>query len=143
MFAINHAATALLLKRRFPDVSLLTLLLSVQAMEFAWVVLNYVGVERTGTDTVVRYGTDRQTGRLEDERPRSRRAGEQHQSVAPVDAARDARARVAAHSVNSRCSLPVCSYGCSSDAGPRTREEWTGFPPKRTNRPPLRPVRIP
>jgi hypothetical protein len=43
MFAINHAATALIFKRRFEDVSLVALLLSVQAMEFAWVALNYVG----------------------------------------------------------------------------------------------------
>ena len=35
MFAINHAATALIFKRRFEDVSLVALLLSVQAMEFA------------------------------------------------------------------------------------------------------------
>ena len=39
MFAINHAATALIFKRRFEDVSLVALLLSVQAMEFAWVAL--------------------------------------------------------------------------------------------------------
>jgi LexA-binding, inner membrane-associated putative hydrolase len=58
MFAINHAATALIFKRRFPDVSLLALLLSVQAMEFAWVVLNYLGIERTTTGLVVRYVGD-------------------------------------------------------------------------------------
>jgi len=58
MFAINHAATALLLKRRFPDVPLLGLLLSVQALEFVWVLLNYFGVERTTTDPVVRYVGD-------------------------------------------------------------------------------------
>ena len=46
MFAINHAATALVFKRRFPDVSLIALLVSAQAMEFAWVMLNYLGVER-------------------------------------------------------------------------------------------------
>jgi hypothetical protein len=49
MFAINHAATALIFKRRFEDVSLVALLLSVQAMEFAWVVLNYLGVEHITT----------------------------------------------------------------------------------------------
>jgi membrane-bound metal-dependent hydrolase YbcI (DUF457 family) len=58
MFAINHAATALLLKRGYPQVSLVALLLSVQAMEFAWVVLNYLGVERTTTEPVVRYVGD-------------------------------------------------------------------------------------
>ena len=54
MFAINHAATALIFKRRFEDVSLVALLLSVQAMEFAWVALNYLGVERTTTEPIVR-----------------------------------------------------------------------------------------
>lgn len=32
MFAIDHAATALLVKRRFPSAPMLPLLLSVQAM---------------------------------------------------------------------------------------------------------------
>jgi hypothetical protein len=58
MFAINHAATALLLKRRFRDVSLVALLLSVQAMEFVWVLLNYLGVEITTTEPTVRYVGD-------------------------------------------------------------------------------------
>jgi hypothetical protein len=58
MFAINHAATALLLNHRYPNVSLVGLLLSVQAMEFVWVVLNYLGVERTTTEPVVRYVGD-------------------------------------------------------------------------------------
>lgn len=58
MFAINHAATALLLKRRYPSAPLVPLLLSVQAMEFAWVLLNYMGVERTTTEPVVRYVGD-------------------------------------------------------------------------------------
>ncbi|HEX6749033.1 MAG TPA: hypothetical protein VF092_17170 [Longimicrobium sp.] len=58
MFAIDHAATALLLKRRYPSVSMLPLLLSVQAMELAWVVLNYLGVERTTTEPSVRSVAD-------------------------------------------------------------------------------------
>ena len=53
MFAVDHAATALLIKRRFPSVSLTPLLLSVQAMELAWVGLNYLGVERTTTESSV------------------------------------------------------------------------------------------
>jgi hypothetical protein len=53
MFAVDHAATALLLKRRFPSVSLTPMLLSVQAMELAWVGLNYLGVERTTTEAAV------------------------------------------------------------------------------------------
>jgi hypothetical protein len=53
MFAVDHAATALLIKRRFPSVSLTPLLLSVQAMELAWVALNYLGIERTTTEPSV------------------------------------------------------------------------------------------
>lgn len=58
MFAVDHAATALLIKRRFPAVPLPPLLLSVQAMEFAWVGLNYAGVERTTTEATVRSVAD-------------------------------------------------------------------------------------
>src|SRR5262245_62450833 len=54
MFAVDHAATALLIKRRFPSVSLTPMLLAVQAAELAWVGLNYLGVERTTTETSVR-----------------------------------------------------------------------------------------
>ena len=54
MFAVDHAATALLIKRRFPSVSLTPILLSVQAMELAWVALNYLGVEHTTTEASVR-----------------------------------------------------------------------------------------
>jgi hypothetical protein len=53
MFAIDHAATALLLGRRYPSIPLAPLLVSVQLMEFAWVALNYLGIERTLTDPVV------------------------------------------------------------------------------------------
>jgi len=55
MFAINHAATALLFKRRYAAVSLVPVLLAVQAMEFVWVLLNYLGIERTTTESEVRY----------------------------------------------------------------------------------------
>jgi hypothetical protein len=58
MFAVDHAATALLIKRRFPSVSLTPLLLSVQAMELAWVGLNYLGIERTTTEVSVRSVAD-------------------------------------------------------------------------------------
>ena len=58
MFAVDHAATALLVKRRYPSVSLIPLLLSVQAMELAWVALNYLGIERTTTETTVRSVAD-------------------------------------------------------------------------------------
>ena len=58
MFAVDHAATALLIKRRFPSVSMPPLLVSVQAMELAWVALNYLGVERTTTAATVRSVAD-------------------------------------------------------------------------------------
>src|SRR5215471_13517050 len=58
MFAVDHASTALLIKRRFPSVSLIPMLLSVQAMELAWVGLNYLGVERTTTEAQVRSVAD-------------------------------------------------------------------------------------
>jgi hypothetical protein len=58
MFAVDHAATALLIKRRFPSVSLAPMLLSVQAMELAWVGLNYLGIERTTTEASVRSVAD-------------------------------------------------------------------------------------
>jgi len=58
MFAIDHAATALLVKRRYPTVPIAPVLIAVQAMELAWVVLNYLGVERTTTGPVVRSVAD-------------------------------------------------------------------------------------
>ena len=58
MFAIDHAATALLVKRRFPSVPLAPILISVQAMELAWVALNYLGIERTTTEPTVRSVAD-------------------------------------------------------------------------------------
>src|SRR6476660_4411517 len=58
MFAVDHAATALLLKRRYPTVPLAPILVSVQAMELAWVGLNYLGIERTTTEAAVRSVAD-------------------------------------------------------------------------------------
>jgi membrane-bound metal-dependent hydrolase YbcI (DUF457 family) len=58
MFAVDHAATALLVKRRFPSVPMAPLLVSVQAMELAWVGLNYLGIERTTTGPVVQSVAD-------------------------------------------------------------------------------------
>jgi hypothetical protein len=58
MFAVDHAATALLIKRRYPSVPMTPLLLSVQAMELMWVGLNYLGVERTTTESTVRSVAD-------------------------------------------------------------------------------------
>lgn len=58
MFAVDHAATALLIKQRFPSVPLAPILLSVQAMELVWVGLNYLGIERTTTEASVRSVAD-------------------------------------------------------------------------------------
>jgi len=58
MFAPDHSATALLIKRRFPSVSMTPLLVSVQAMELAWVALNYLGIEQTTTAATVRSVAD-------------------------------------------------------------------------------------
>ena len=58
MFAVDHAATALLVKRRYPSVPIVPILISVQAMELAWVGLNYLGIERTTTAETVRSVAD-------------------------------------------------------------------------------------
>src|SRR6476661_1987361 len=58
MFAADHAATALVIKRRFPSAPLVPILVSVQAMELAWVALNYLGIERTTTEPIVRSVAD-------------------------------------------------------------------------------------
>lgn len=45
MYAISHAATALVLKRRYPTAPLWPLLVSVQAVELLWVLFTYLGIE--------------------------------------------------------------------------------------------------
>lgn len=45
MYAINHAATALLIKKNNPGVQMLPLLISVQLVEILWVLFNYLGLE--------------------------------------------------------------------------------------------------
>jgi len=45
MFAINHAAAALAIKRKYPAVALIWILISVQFMEFVWVAFNLLGRE--------------------------------------------------------------------------------------------------
>jgi hypothetical protein len=47
MYAINHAATALVIKKRYPSVPLLPLLMGVQFVEVLWVVFNFLGIEHT------------------------------------------------------------------------------------------------
>jgi hypothetical protein len=58
MFAINHAATALIIKKIYPDVSIATILVSVQLIEILWVVLNFLGVEKTTTENKVKSVSD-------------------------------------------------------------------------------------
>ncbi len=58
MFAINHAATALIIKKELGDVPIIWPLISVQFMEIIWVILNYLGIERTTTEKEVRYVGD-------------------------------------------------------------------------------------
>jgi membrane-bound metal-dependent hydrolase YbcI (DUF457 family) len=53
MFAINHAATALVVKKAYPKVPLWILLISVQLVELLWVVLNYLGIEYSTTEATV------------------------------------------------------------------------------------------
>jgi membrane-bound metal-dependent hydrolase YbcI (DUF457 family) len=45
MYAINHAATALLLKKKKPAVAIWPLLVSVQLVELLWIVFNFIGIE--------------------------------------------------------------------------------------------------
>jgi len=58
MNAINHAATALLLKKRWPGLPLIPALVSVQLIEFFWVFLNLAGVEVTTIESPVRAMND-------------------------------------------------------------------------------------
>ena len=53
MFAINHAVTALVVKKKYPQAPLWLLLISVQLMELLWVTLNYLGIEYSTTETSV------------------------------------------------------------------------------------------
>ena len=58
MFAINHAATGLIIKRIFPDVPMMAILVSVQLIEGLWVVLNFLGIEKTTTENRVESVSD-------------------------------------------------------------------------------------
>ena len=58
MFAINHAATGLIIKKIYPDVSMIMILVSVQLIEILWVVLNFLGVEKTTTENRVKSVSD-------------------------------------------------------------------------------------
>lgn len=54
MNAINHAATALLINKKWPGVPIVPVLLSVQLVEFLWVAFNLLGIEVTTTEPQVR-----------------------------------------------------------------------------------------
>jgi hypothetical protein len=58
MFAINHAATGLIIKKIYPDVPMAIILVSVQLIEILWVVLNFLGVEKTTTEDRIRSVSD-------------------------------------------------------------------------------------
>jgi hypothetical protein len=58
MFAINHAATGLIIKKIYPDVPMSVILVSVQFIEILWVVLNFLGVEKTTTEDKVKSVSD-------------------------------------------------------------------------------------
>ena len=58
MFAINHAATGLIIKKIYPDVPMAIILVSVQLIEILWVVLNFLGVEKTTTEDRVETVSD-------------------------------------------------------------------------------------
>jgi hypothetical protein len=60
MFAINHAASALLFKKHLKNNELpfIWILIGVQFIELLWVTLNLVGVEKTTTENVVHYVGD-------------------------------------------------------------------------------------
>lgn len=45
MYAINHAATALILKKNEPTAPIWPLLISTQLVELLWVLFNYIGIE--------------------------------------------------------------------------------------------------
>lgn len=50
MQAINHVATSLILKKKVPSAPLFGLILGTEAIEYLWVGLNLIGVERTVID---------------------------------------------------------------------------------------------
>jgi hypothetical protein len=53
MFAINHAATALVVKKKYPQAPLPLLLILVQFIELLWVALNFLGIEYSTTEATV------------------------------------------------------------------------------------------
>ena len=64
MFAINHAATGLVIRKAYPHAPMVGILLSVQLMELVWVALNYLGTEQTTTEDEVTYVGDIHLSRM-------------------------------------------------------------------------------
>lgn len=60
MFAINHAASALLFKKHIKhnELPFIWILIGVQFIELMWVTLNLVGIEKTTTENTVNYVGD-------------------------------------------------------------------------------------
>ncbi len=54
MNAINHAATALIINKKWPGVPIIPALIAVQLIEIMWVVFNLLGLEVTTTEPQVR-----------------------------------------------------------------------------------------
>lgn len=53
MNAINHAAMALVINKRWPTVPIVPILISVQLVELLWVFFNLLGIERTEVSSVI------------------------------------------------------------------------------------------
>lgn len=58
MQAINHAATALILRKKFPSAPFFGLIIATEAVEYLWVGLNVIGIERTVIDEDMRSVAD-------------------------------------------------------------------------------------
>lgn len=58
MLVINHAASALLIKKKFPGVNIFLILFAVQFTELLWIAFCYSGIEVLITSTDVKYFGD-------------------------------------------------------------------------------------
>jgi hypothetical protein len=55
MLVINHVASALLIKKKFPGVNMFLILISVQLVELLWIIFCYTGIEYVTTSAEVKY----------------------------------------------------------------------------------------
>jgi hypothetical protein len=58
MLPINHAASALLIKKNFPGVNIVLILICIQLMDILWIALCFLGVEFITTSDQVKYMGD-------------------------------------------------------------------------------------